>query len=58
MTPEKMTLICNCQAMKARIDPDYSNTADFKNLESLSVEALRQLQDELIVTYNNVVRGV
>lgn len=51
-TPALMTVICNIQSMKTKIDPNYNRFADFKNLEKLNDEKLYQLHEQLIPEYN------
>lgn len=52
MTPEKMTLICNIQAIAERVDPRSDTTKMFATLEKLSEYELRTTQDEWLEKYN------
>lgn len=56
LTPEQMTVIINCQDMKEKICLDYDRFADFRNLELLTIEQLRRLQDRLIPEYNEAIK--
>lgn len=55
--PELMTRICNIQAMKGKINPDYDQFADFKNLEKLTEDKLWELQNSLIIEYNKTLKN-
>lgn len=50
MDTEKMTVICNIQAMQKKINSIIPFT--FKELEFKYLSELRHLQDELIILYN------
>lgn len=58
MTPEKMTLICNIQMMREKITgikTDYNNV-EKSDLYSKNVNELYELQNSLIVDYNEAVK--
>ena len=50
ITPEQMTVIINIQSMSERI---YSFSPDFELLASKDLETLREMQNNLMVHYNN-----
>jgi hypothetical protein len=54
MTPEKMTVIINIQAMRRRAGMEE---IPYWNLESMSIERLRKMQDALIPVYNEAVKS-
>jgi len=56
VSPEQMNVIINCQMMKGKIYPNYDQFNDFKNLQQLTIEQLRRLQDRLIEQYNNTFK--
>lgn len=51
-SPELMTVIINIQQMKLKINAEYDQFSDFRNLEKLTDEQLHRLQDRLIPEYN------
>lgn len=53
--PALMTVICNIQAMKGKIYPNYDQfkDKDFKMLYTLTEDELYTLQSTLIPEYNN-----
>jgi hypothetical protein len=53
MIPEKMTLIINIQTMRRKAGLEE---IQYWNLESMSIERLRKMQDELIPIYNKAVK--
>lgn len=58
MTPEKMTLICNIQMMREKITgikTDYNNV-EKSDLYSKNLNELYELQNSLIVDYNEAVK--
>ena len=57
MTPEKMLVICNIQAMYSYIDPDRDSLKLFYELEGRPIESLRELQDNLIPAYNKAIKS-
>jgi len=57
VSPEKMDIIINCQMMKGKINANYDQFSDFKNLSFLSIEQLRRLQERLIPEYNKTLTG-
>ncbi len=54
--PALMTVICNIQSMRAKIDHNYNSINDFNNLEKLTGNQLHKLQNELIPEYNKAVK--
>jgi len=42
--------------MKGKIYPNYDQFNDFKNLQQLTIEQLRRLQDRLIEQYNDKLK--
>lgn len=52
-----MGLIINCQMMKGKVYPKYDQFSDFHNLNLLTVEQLRRLQDRLIPEYNKTIQA-
>jgi transposase-like protein len=52
MTPEKMTLITNIQAIASRIDQRIDVTKIFPIYEKKTVEELRASQDEWLEKYH------
>ena len=56
--PYLMTVVCNIQDMRAKINPKYyDRIEDFKNLEKMDEDELYQLQDELIHLYNESLKS-
>lgn len=55
MTQEKMLVICNIQAMAKK--SKRINFISFESLENKTIEQLREIQDNLIKPYNDVVKG-
>ena len=53
MYTEKMTVICNIQAMQKKINSIIPFT--FEELEFKYLSELRHLQDEMIILYNETV---
>lgn len=54
MDAEKMTVICNIQAMQKKINSIIPFTC--KELEFKYLSELRHLQDEMIILYNKTLR--
>jgi len=54
MDTEKMTVICNIQAMQKKINSIIPFT--FKELEFKYLSELRHLQDEMIILYNETLK--
>ena len=53
ITSEKMTLICNIQALRSKVHPDtYKPHQHFELLSFLTVDRLRTLQDTWVSIYN------
>ena len=52
MTPEKMTVICNIQAMATKIG-NLNLIGTFLQLENTPLDELREMQDNMITEYNN-----
>ena len=50
--PDLMNVIINIQSMKLKINPNYDQFSDFKNLKKLTESQLNRLQDRLIPEYN------
>ena len=56
MTPAKMTVICNIQAIRGKIQPGYDPHEDFKALQYYDYFTLSKMQDSLIPSYNEYVK--
>jgi len=55
---EKMGLILNIQGMRRWMEgKTYNQAEDFDRLSPMSVEELRELQDETIPQYNEAIRS-
>lgn len=57
MKPEKMTVICNIQAMQRHIKAVYPTYRiwDFTGLEKLTIDELRNIQYSEVIEYNSAV---
>ncbi len=53
--PTLMTIICNIQSMRIRINNKYKRFADFTRLQGMTADELHAEQDELIPLYNQVI---
>ena len=47
-----MQVICNIQAMARKLNKDIS----FEYLESKSINVLQEIQEEMLIEYNNIVK--
>lgn len=54
--PELMTVVCNIQAIKSKINPNYDSVSDFSKLDKLTGEELYEIQDSLIPEYNKAIQ--
>ena len=56
--PYLMTVVCNIQIMRTKINPKYyDRIEDFKNLEKMEEDELYQLQSDLIPLYNESLKS-
>ena len=50
--PELMTVIINIQTMSKKVNSDYDEQKEFKQLQKMNEDELYTLQDEMIIKYN------
>jgi len=58
MNPEKMTLICNIQAIATKVDPRVDTTKLFSVCEKLTESELRASQDRWLEKYHDKLEKI